>query len=219
MTASKAWNWARVNESIWHEPAADIYYYLDRWRASGKSRLLDLGCGLGRHALLFAASGFDVDAIDLSPSAVESLRRLAQERGLAVRAQVGDTHNLPYPDGAFDAVLAYHVISHTDSEGILAVVAEIKRVLAPGGEFFVTLCSKCSSAYRDSGYPVVDENTILKTQEPEAGIPHYHTDTAGVRRLFQDSEIINLRHIEDIFDTFSSYHYFVHGRTPSPSAG
>ncbi|HOF88036.1 MAG TPA: class I SAM-dependent methyltransferase [Armatimonadota bacterium] len=212
MTSSKPWDWAHADQRLWQEPSEDVYYYLHRWRTSGKTRVLDLGCGIGRHALLFAAHGFDVDALDLSPVGVETVQRLARERGLAVRAQVGDALQLPYADAAFDAVLAYHVISHTDSQGIVTIVTELLRVLAPGGEFFVTLCSKASPAYRQVGDPIVDENTTLKMQDPEIGVPHYYTDTAGVRDLFQGCEIIRLRHVEDIFDTFTSYHYFVHGQ-------
>ena len=212
MTSSKPWDWAYVDQSFWHEPSEDVYYYLHRWRTSGKTRVLDLGCGVGRHALLFAAYGFDVDAFDLSPVGVETLQRLAQERRLAVHAQVGDAHQLPYADAAFDGILAYHVISHTDSQGIVAIVSEMLRVLAPDGEFFVTLCSKASPAYRQVGDPIVDENTTLKMQEPEIGVPHYYTDLAGVRQLFRASKIIRLRHVEEYIDNFTSYHYFMHGR-------
>jgi len=182
-------------------------------------QVLDLGCGIGRYALLFAENGFAVDAFDLSPVGVEAVQHAAQERGLTLRTQVGDALQLPYADAAFDAVLAYHVISHTDSQGIKIIVAELLRVLAPGGEFFLTLCSKASPAYRQVGDPVIDENTTMKMQPPEVGVPHYYTDTDGVRRLFQACEIIRLRHVEDIFDTFTSYHYFVHGRTRQPDEG
>jgi SAM-dependent methyltransferase len=214
MTASKPWDWAHADQSLWHEPSEDIYYYLHRWRVSGKTRMLDLGCGIGRHALLFAAHGFTVDALDLSQVGVETLQHLAQERGMTVRAQVGDALQLPYAYAAFDAVLAYHVISHTDSQGIVAIVSELLRVLAPGGEFFVTLCSKASPAYRQLGDPIIDENTTMKMQEPEIGVPHFCADMEIVRRLFSDFELVRLRHIQDFFKNTYGWHYFVHGRKP-----
>jgi ubiquinone/menaquinone biosynthesis C-methylase UbiE len=49
---------------------------------------------------------------------------------------------LPYKDESFDCILAYHVISHTDTQGIKRILKELNRVLRKSGEFFITLCSK-----------------------------------------------------------------------------
>lgn len=212
MVKSKEWDWAKVTDNFWNEPSEDVYYYVDRWKKKGYKRFLDLGCGLGRHSILFAENGFDTYSFDLSQYGIESLNEKSMKLGLNIKTAVGDINNLPYDSNMFDCLLAYHVISHTDTQGIRAIISEINRVLKSGGEFFITLCSKNSPSYAQKGYPKIDENTILKTEEPEMNIPHFYSDLNSVKDLLADFELIRIRHIEDIFNETNSWHYFIHGR-------
>jgi ubiquinone/menaquinone biosynthesis C-methylase UbiE len=66
------------------------------------------------------------------------------ELGLNIKTAVGDINSLPYDSNMFECLLAYHVISHTDTKGIRVIISEINRVLKSGGEFFITL----SDVYR-----------------------------------------------------------------------
>ncbi len=211
MVKSKEWNWSVVTDSSWNVPSGDVYYYMDRWKKKNLNNFLDLGCGLGRHSILFAENGFDTYSIDLSQYGVEVLGNKASELGLNIKATVGDIHNLPFDSNMFDCLLAYHAISHTDTKGIKIIISEINRVLKTNGEFFATLCSKNGSAFTDKPYPRIDENTIIRTEEPELNVPHFYTDLDGVRNLFKDFELIKIRQIEDIFNDRSSWHYFIHG--------
>ena len=85
MVKSEAWNWAAIADPRWQEPAEEVDHLVERWGRAGKVHLLDLGCGVGRHALFFAARGFEVDAFDLSPSGLAAAEEAAAARGLAVR--------------------------------------------------------------------------------------------------------------------------------------
>lgn len=60
MVQSKPWNWDKAKEKNWDRPSEDSYYYLYRWADKGFKKILDLGCGKGRHSLLFAGHHFDV---------------------------------------------------------------------------------------------------------------------------------------------------------------
>ncbi len=215
MIESKEWNWSKVTTDIWSIPSEDVYYYLARWGSLNFTTFLDMGCGLGRHSLLFAANGFETYGVDLSEYALLELKEKAKKKKVTVETQVGDINKLPYEAEKFDCLLAYHVISHTDTDGIEGVVGEIRRVLRPGGEFFVTLCSKRSPSYTRESNIVVDSNTIIKMEEPEVGIPHYYCELDDVRNLMEGFEVIKVRHIEDIFGGSSSWHYFIHGRKKS----
>ena len=211
MIKSKEWNWEEVTDNFWNEPSEDVYYYVNRWKKKNYKSFLDLGCGLGRHSLLFAENGFDTYGFDLSQYGVNALDKKARELGLDIKTTVGDINNLPYDSNMFDCLLAYHVISHTDSKGINVIISEINRVLKSKGEFFITLCSKNSPSFSEKGYPKIDENTVVKTEEPELNIPHYYSDLENVRVLLKEFELIRIRHIEDIFNDTSSWHYFIHG--------
>ena len=214
MVESRAWDWKKNEQSFWNDPSEESYYLLDRWQNKGYREFLDLGCGLGRHSLLFASRGFAVSALDLSPDAVADLR--AKGAAYDIDCSCGDMVSLPYPDAAFDCVLAYHVISHTDTAGIREITGEIERVLKKGGEFFVTLCSKKSWSYRDAGYPKYDDNTVIKTGDgPENGIPHFYADDDTVRTVFSGLGLINVRLVQDVVvfgsNLRDSWHYFILG--------
>ena len=57
---SKEWNWELNKQNVWLNPSVESYYYVNTWKEKGFKKILDLGCGLGRHSILFAKNNFDV---------------------------------------------------------------------------------------------------------------------------------------------------------------
>jgi SAM-dependent methyltransferase len=103
------------------------------------SRVLDVGCGGGRHAFACAKAGAHVVALDANASGLGEVTGLFQAmdavgelptgaKGVAV---AGDGMKLPFVDGAFDVVIASEVLEHVADDA--AVLAELARVLRPGG--------------------------------------------------------------------------------------
>ena len=103
--------------------------------------LLDLGCGLERHSLLFAEYGFRVTAADISEDALLFLKNKVKETNTDILCRKADMRALPFADDAFDCVFAMHSAGHADSAGMKQVMNEIRRVLKPDGRVFMTLCS------------------------------------------------------------------------------
>ena len=69
MVISKGWDWTIVKDDencIWKNPSVQSYYLLNRWKSQEKKEFLDLGCGLGRHSILFGKNGFNVYGMDIS---------------------------------------------------------------------------------------------------------------------------------------------------------
>jgi SAM-dependent methyltransferase len=209
MDVGHSWNWDRVTTAFWSEPSEDVYYLLHRWRKSGFERVLDLGCGMGRHSLLLAEHGFQVVALDASESGLQKLEASAAERGLTIERVQADLTNLPFGDESFDAVLAYHSIYHVDSRGMAAAVAELYRVMKPGAEVYLTLNSKTNPTYSDPRNRVVDSNVRMKPEEDGTILPHFYCGLDDIRNLFSRFRIIRLRQMEDIHDDRSSWHYFM----------
>src|SRR5579864_3187483 len=143
-TAVEAWDkrWAtEEGRADWLEPHPAVAAMLPELSARGASRVLDLGCGVGRHALMFAEHGFTVDAIDGSPNGLGVLRQTAAARRLSVNLHEGLADALPFPDGSFDYVLSWNVIHHGTLGDLGRRLGEVWRVLRPAGLLQVTVLS------------------------------------------------------------------------------
>jgi SAM-dependent methyltransferase len=105
--------------------------FVGQLHQSGTSSLLEIGAGPGRDSLFFQEQGFRVTAVDLSPEMV----RLCREKGL--EAEEMDMAALRFPDASFDSVYALNCLLHIPKSELGAVLGEIRRVLAPGGLFYM----------------------------------------------------------------------------------
>lgn len=108
-------------------------------------RVLDLGCGFGRHGFEALRRGADVVSFDYAFDELASVRdtfRVMEEAGEAPAGTStsevrGDAVRLPFPDGSFDRVIASEVLEHVpDDQGALD---ELARVLRPGGVMAATI--------------------------------------------------------------------------------
>lgn len=96
-------------------------------------RVLDLGCAAG--AITHYLSTFDAEpvGIDLQPLAIERARELFP----GLRFEVADATQLPFADASFDKAVAADFVEHIEDETFVAMCAELRRVLVPGGLFAI----------------------------------------------------------------------------------
>ena len=175
------WDWNEEKTKQWLEPAIEAYYLAHRWKQAGFCHLLDNGCGPGRHAIYFASQGMSATGLDQSPEALAYLSAWAQEQGLQVQAVEGSLFQLPFPDASFDCVMDYNASYHTDTEGYRQALSELRRVLRPGGEVYMTLLSQ-----NDPGFAAAppeahaDRFTLIHA----GGTPHFYGRAEDFDELF-----------------------------------
>jgi SAM-dependent methyltransferase len=142
-------------------------------------RLLDLGCGFGRHAYQAARLGAEVVAFDAGADEVRKVQdtfgamAVAGELDLEkarVGAVRGDALALPFADGAFDRVIASEVLEHIPDDE--QAMAELSRVLRPGGSMAVTV-PRCGPEFVN--WALSDE---------------YHNVPGGHVRIYRQSQLV-----------------------------
>jgi SAM-dependent methyltransferase len=175
----------------WLEPDPWVVETAARRRSSGARHALDLGCGPGRHAEAFARAGLTAIGLDRSEHAVTEARRRAAAGDLPVAYQVGDFTRLPFAAASFDHVLAWNVVYHGDEEVLARVLAEVRRVLRPGGLYQATMISKRHTEY-GKGIEI-SRGTFVQEDGPEdKRHPHLFTDEHDILRTHQGMRLLEL---------------------------
>ncbi len=107
---------------------------LRRYRAGRTTSLLDLGCGIGGHALPLASRGYRVTGSDVAPDMLSEARRRAEESGVQVELVEGDLRRLEL-GRRFDAVLMLFAVLgyQTDNDDVLAALRTARCHLDDGG--------------------------------------------------------------------------------------
>lgn len=107
--------------------------------------LLDVCCGTGRYSLVGALAGARVTAADLAENNLVLVQRRAARAGLTIETAVADAERLPFAAAAFDVVTCVGSLSYVD---LAVFVAEIRRVLRPGGRFICVDSLNHNPVYR-----------------------------------------------------------------------
>ena len=181
------------DHSWWKRPAPDVLEFISTQSPQERPNVLDLGAGLGRHAIAFAQAGFSVSATDASESAVSHLRRWAEDLSLQIPTQVCDVLGDCFPDGSFDIVLSYNVIYHGSRNLFAAAIDHVRALLRTGGLFYFTCPTR-----EDGKYGFGEEvalHTYLCEKSVTPGDIHYFADKvdledflSGFRRLSMKKE-------------------------------
>ena len=119
---------------------------LDQAAIAPGQRVLDLGCGTGTLAVLAkeAVPDAEVVGLDGDPQILEQARAKSEAAGREVRFDHGYSTELPYEDASFDRVLSTLFFHHLTTNDTLTTLAEIVRVLRPGGELHIADFTKPS---------------------------------------------------------------------------
>ena len=160
----------------------DIYVFdqILRGNIAPGMRILDAGCGYGRNLVYLLREGCEVFALDGDPDGIAHVRQLSEslETGLpAENFQVGAIERMPFPPGFADVVICNSVLHFArDDRHFRAMLAELWRVLKPGGMLFCRLGSRIGMDFQrlrsniflvgdGSEWFLVDEEMLLRLSE------------------------------------------------------
>src|SRR5213595_2590511 len=159
----------------------EVGFIVDALGLEAGERVLDVGCGPGRHAFALARRGIDVVGVDLSGDFIALARDAAAVDGLPARFEVGDVRELPY-DAEFDAVVClcqggFGLLGGRDEPRAFERIA---AALRPGGRLALTAFSAAFAVrFLEEG----------ETFEPATGVLH---ERSTVRNEDGEEEVFDL---------------------------
>lgn len=205
-TAHEVWDdtWKSDDgRADWLAPEEEVVNLLPTLRNRKCRKVLDLGCGVGRHAHLLAKEGFEVTAIDLSTSGLDFLQQESRKSQLQIQTVCGEMTTLPFEDQSFDYVLSWNVIYHGNEEVVQQAISEIHRVLIPGGYFQGTMLSNRHAEIQTG--EEISPGTFIQAENGEKSHPHYYCGEDKLRELFGSFTFLSLE--EPVHNRPESYHW------------
>jgi SAM-dependent methyltransferase len=165
----------------------DIYVFdqILRGNIAPGMRVLDAGCGYGRNLVHLLREGCEIFALDADADGVEHVRQLSASLRTGLPAenfQVGFIEQMPFPNGFADVVICNSVLHFArDERQFRAILAELWRVLRPGGMLFCRLGSRIGMDFErvrgnvfvvgdGSEWFLVDEEMLLELTEEMNGV-------------------------------------------------
>ena len=183
MNKQQIWEtyWAKEEHVHWKEPAPEVLALIRAHSPSERPDVLDLGCGIGRHAIAFAQAGYRVTATDISRQALDRLEKSAAELGLSIVTKQCDMLNQGFPLESFDIIVSYNVIYRGAREDFAAVILEALNLLKPGGLFFFTCPTRDDANYGNG--ECVAPHTFRSEDSIAPGDTHYFADKSELTDL------------------------------------
>ena len=166
----------------------DIYVFdqISRGNIAPGMRILDAGCGYGRNLIYLLREGTEIFAIDANQHAVEHVRKLAKSLNPSLPGenfQMSLVEKMPFPNEFADVVICSSVLHFARTEEqFQAMVAELWRVLRPGGLLFCRLASRIGMDFMPlenglfampdgQSWYLVDEKKLMGLTASMKGVP------------------------------------------------
>ncbi|USS41662.1 methyltransferase domain-containing protein [Thermococcus aggregans] len=156
----------------------EVEFLLNEFKLPKGAKILDVGCGVGRHSIELAKRGYRVTGVDISRKMLEKAEERAQKEGVEVEFIKADATKFAR-DEEFDAAIclcegAFSLLGLSDDpiEHDLAILRNVYRSLKPGGKFILTALSALSRVKKatneDIAHGLFDPNTMTFYEELEA---------------------------------------------------
>ena len=187
-------SFSNKTEVFGNSPSSAAIEATSIFKKEGITDILELGAGQGRDTIFFAKSGFKVQAIDYSKSAIDSIKRKAKASGLSqlVSAKLYDLRKpLPFDNEVFNGCFSHmlYCMAFKKNE-LVALSKEVWRVLKPKGLNIYTARHTKDGDYKNGIYRGKD------LYENDGFIVHFFSKKK-IKELSRGFKIIKIRHFEE----------------------
>jgi len=203
----------KVKGKVFLKPQEDMPRVIKFLKKEKAKRILDLGCGTGRHTFMLAKAGFEVYGTDISKEGIKQTKEWLKEKGLQAKLKVSSCYRrFPFKEGFFNAIISVLVIHHNHANKIRFCISEIERVLKPNGIVFVivpgsikSLTKRLNCEVGSEKFKKIGPRNFVPLDGDEEGILHYVYTKALMLKDFRNFKVID-------FHKDSGDHYCLLGR-------
>lgn len=136
-----------------------VQYVFRNFKRDGKTKVLDLGCGAGRHSYFMAKENLDVYGVDISAEGIAYTEKMFKQDNLKGQFKVGTIAHIPYDNDYFDGIISCGVLYYCMFNEIEKSAGEIYRVLKKGGKALLVI--RTINDYRYGEGKEIEKNTFL----------------------------------------------------------
>lgn len=186
-----------------------VQFVLRTFKRNSENKVLDLGCGAGRHIFFMVNENIDTYGIDVSREGISYTNRLLNEYNLKANLEVSSVEKIPYVDNYFDGIICYGVLYYCDSSEIKNAVKEIYRVLKPCGKALIVVRNTKDYRYGngkeiEKNTFLIEENNLHKCSFNENGMKMHFFTLEEINELFQEFSCVT---VEEIIETHENRKY------------
>jgi ubiquinone/menaquinone biosynthesis C-methylase UbiE len=200
--------WNKIFENgiyMWECPNPQIKRLVPFLKERKVNKILDVGCGAGRHMIYLGKKGFTMVGLNISTKALSITQKLLEKAKIKNYVLIENKmENLPFPDEHFDAVVSINVIHHDKLKDIKKTVSEIKRVLKKRGIIILNLVSIDNSKFGIG--TEIEKNTFISPSKRDKGVIHHFFTEEDARKLFSGFKIREFKR-----DIEHNTHWFILG--------
>lgn len=165
-----------------------VQFVFRNFSSDGKTKVLDLGCGAGRHVFFLGNENIVPYGLDFSDEGIEYTKEMMIENGLGQyvdNMSVGTLTQLPYADYFFDGIICYGVLYYLAYEDIKKAVQEMRRVLKPAGKLLLVV--RTIEDYRYDEKKEIETHTTIINEESEEKCAH--SENGMLMHFFDEQEL------------------------------
>jgi SAM-dependent methyltransferase len=195
----------REKGKFYVKPHWDLPKLVKWFKRRRVKKVLDLGCGSGRHVVYLAKQGFDVWGFDVSPEGIRVAEAWLAKEHLRAHLTVGDmTKRFPYKNNFFDAIISIQAMHHTTTGKVKGIIREIERVLREKGMIFITVPKRILRKKGDYFVPIpkavfignkfkrLEERVYIKLEGLDRGLLHFYFNKKLIKKFFTNFDITDM---------------------------
>ncbi len=195
---------------VFTEIQEDMPRIVKLFKKRNVKRVLDLGCGSGRHLVYLAKHNFDVYGIDISKHGIRLAKDWLRRNKLKANLKIDSIYKkLPYQDNFFGAIVSIATLHHNRIEKIRKLIKEMERILKQGGLIFVNVRKalrvkgwrknkimihryKIGKQKKETKYKIIGHRVYVPIEGGEKGLIHFCFNKELIRKEFKNFKISNI---------------------------